>query len=71
MIGARIPNLSFEELAAVREALQRANIHVSLRGDALRFSPPLWCTIGDVDKAFDALAALLSEPSTLKATSAL
>ncbi|MGI8527748.1 MAG: aminotransferase class V-fold PLP-dependent enzyme [Pseudolabrys sp.] len=43
----------------LQSALADANVHVSLRGDAVRVSPYLYNTPADIDHLFDALARAL------------
>ncbi len=53
-LGLRFPDSAPESLLPV---LQRARIHVSLRGSSLRITPHLYNTQGDFDRLFDALAS--------------
>lgn len=47
MFGARVPDGA--DMGSVREALQRKNIHVSVRGSAIRISPHLYNNETDIE----------------------
>ncbi|MEV7547771.1 aminotransferase class V-fold PLP-dependent enzyme, partial [Streptomyces sp. NPDC089915] len=48
---------------ATARALERSGVFVGARGDALRISPHLHTTTGDVDRLFHALDAALAHPT--------
>jgi selenocysteine lyase/cysteine desulfurase len=52
MLGLRLPRGAPDDLAA---RLSRANVFVSVRGDAVRVSPHVYNTPADIDRLIDAL----------------
>jgi selenocysteine lyase/cysteine desulfurase len=56
LLGVHLHGVDVE---AVAEALERANVFVSVRGDAMRVSPHVYNTADDVDRLMDALRSAL------------
>lgn len=61
IMGVRVPDSTPEELSRLLGLLKEARVLVSLRGNAIRVSPNLWSTKGDIDALLKVLAVYMEE----------